>query len=196
MNSDNIKTYAVGNGEITLSDTDAEELRIILQTEHVRNVMASIVHDNINDLNLPGKRCERSLVDWLTKWFSEYITIDPETHLNVIEAAEDVMFGKVHDLGWCDHPDTNVRLDEEGLNDADEPDGQNKNPPHPSEERLEIIAPFIEIFEDFLDDKGIVIENDEKEQSESPSNIYGTDWGNLCDRIEAYLINLGVLEGT
>jgi len=67
---------------------------------------------------------------------------------------------------------------------------------HPSDERLEIIAPIIEIFEDFLDDKGIVIENDEKEQSESPSNIYGTDWGNLCDRIEAYLINLGVLEGT
>lgn len=94
------------------------------------------------------------------------------------------------------HPDMSLRLNEEEPNDADEPEAQRKTPPYPSEERLEIIAPIIEIFEDFLDDKGIVIENDEKEQSESPSNIYGTDWGNLCDRIEAYLINLGVLEGT
>lgn len=102
MNSDNIKTYAVGNGEITLSDTDAEELRIILQTEHVRNVMASIVRNNISDLNLPGKRCERSLVDWLTDAFGEYITIDPETDIHVTETAEDMMFGRAEDLGWCD----------------------------------------------------------------------------------------------
>lgn len=100
MNSDNIKTYAVGNGEITLSDSDAEELRIILQTEHVRNVMASIVHNNINDLNLPGKRCERSLVDWLTNAFGEYITIDPETDIHVTETAEDMMFGRADELGW------------------------------------------------------------------------------------------------
>ena len=100
MNSDNIKTYAVGNGEITLSDSDAEELRIILQTEHVRSVMASIVHNNINDLNLPGKRCERSLVDWLTNAFGEYITIDPETDIHVIETAEDMMFGRADNLGW------------------------------------------------------------------------------------------------
>ena len=67
--------------------------------------------------------------------------------------------------------------------------------PYPSEERLELIAPIIEIFEDFLDDKGIVIENDEKAESEGPANIYGTDWGNLCDRIEYYLIKIGVLKG-
>lgn len=100
MNSDNIKTYAVGNGEITLSDTDAEELRIILQTEHVRNVMASIVRNNIGDLNLPGKRCERSLIDWLTDAFGEYITIDPETDIHVVETAEDMMFGRAEELGW------------------------------------------------------------------------------------------------
>ena len=61
-------------------------------------------------------------------------------------------------------------------------------------ERLETIAKFIECFEDFLDYKGIVIQNDEKEQDpESASNIYGTDYGILSDRIEELLVYYGVL---
>ena len=61
-------------------------------------------------------------------------------------------------------------------------------------ERLETIAKFIECFEDFLDYKGIVIPNDEKEQDpESASNIYGTDYGILSDRIEELLVYYGVL---
>ena len=92
------------------------------------------------------------------------------------------------------HPDTSIRLNEQDpIVEEDEPDPEKKFPIS-SDKRLDTIAPIIEIFEDFLDDKGIVIENDEKEESESPSNIYGTDWGNLCDRIEAYLVELGVLE--
>ena len=65
----------------------------------------------------------------------------------------------------------------------------------PHEERLSILNSFIEIFEDFLDEKGIVIPNDEKEQSpESACNIYGTDYGNLSGQIEALLIRLGYME--
>lgn len=79
------------------------------------------------------------------------------------------------------HPNLDVRMDDVQF-------------PMPTDKRLETIAPIIEIFEEFLKDKGIVIENDEKKESESPSNIYGTDWGNLCDSIEAYLVELGVLE--
>lgn len=63
-------------------------------------------------------------------------------------------------------------------------------------ERLETICEFIEVFEDFLDEKGIVIPNDEKNESpESASNIYGTDYGNLSDMIEPLLIRYGVLKG-
>lgn len=62
-------------------------------------------------------------------------------------------------------------------------------------DRLMTIESFIEVFEDFLDEKGIVIENDEKDQSEGPSNIYGTDYGILSDRIESLLIRYGVLKG-
>ena len=98
----NVKTFAVGSGEITLTASDAEELRIMLQRDHVHSVMEALVHDNLDDLKLPGKRCERALADWLTEAFGEYITIDPETDIHVIETAEDLMFGRAEDLGWCD----------------------------------------------------------------------------------------------
>lgn len=61
-------------------------------------------------------------------------------------------------------------------------------------ERLETLGCIIELFEDFLDEKGIVIPNDEKEQEpDSASNIYGTDYGNLSDRLEHLLIRLGMM---
>ena len=59
--------------------------------------------------------------------------------------------------------------------------------------RLETICDFIEVFEDFLDEKGIVIPNDEKDETPDASNIYGTDYGILSDRIEALLIKYKVL---
>ena len=42
--------------------------------------------------------------------------------------------------------------------------------------------------------KGILIENDEKSQSENPSNIYGTDYGDLEAELEHELIKWGVLD--
>ena len=60
-------------------------------------------------------------------------------------------------------------------------------------ERLETLGCIIELFEDFLDEKGIVIPNNEKEQSEGPCNIYGTDYGNLSDDLEHLLIRLGMM---
>lgn len=61
--------------------------------------------------------------------------------------------------------------------------------------RLELLANIVETFEDFLDEKGIVIDNPEKEEDEFASNIYGTDFGNLCDAIENVLINYDLLKG-
>ena len=61
-------------------------------------------------------------------------------------------------------------------------------------ERLEAIMPIIDIFEDFLEEKGIDIPNEEKAESEGPCIIYGTDCGNLMDRIEAVLTSYGVID--
>lgn len=61
-------------------------------------------------------------------------------------------------------------------------------------ERLEFIGQIIDIFEDFLEEKGIEIQNDEKEDSENPAIIYGTDYGDLSDNIENMMISWGVLK--
>ena len=63
------------------------------------------------------------------------------------------------------------------------------------EERLEILCSFIEVFEEFLEERGIDIPNEEKEQDpECASTIYGTDYGELENKIEKLLINLGYLK--
>ena len=60
--------------------------------------------------------------------------------------------------------------------------------------RMETVSSFVEIFEDFLDARGIEIPNDEKAQDPDASTIYGTDYGELADRIEELLIRIGALK--
>ena len=43
---EDIRTYAVGNGEITLSAQDAEELRRILQFEYIEGCIENIIENN------------------------------------------------------------------------------------------------------------------------------------------------------
>lgn len=55
-----IRTYPVGNGEITLSAEDAEELRRILQFEYIEGCIGKIIEDNpdyfvfTSELNRPA----------------------------------------------------------------------------------------------------------------------------------------------
>lgn len=64
-------------------------------------------------------------------------------------------------------------------------------------ELLEFCCGIIEIFEEFLDERGIVIENDEKEQDpDGACNIYGTDYGELEKSIEEFLYHYGMVEET
>ena len=60
-------------------------------------------------------------------------------------------------------------------------------------ERLETLGCIIELFEDFLDEKGIVIPNPDKDQDSDASNIYGCDYGELEGRLEHLLIRLGMM---
>lgn len=53
----------------------------------------------------------------------------------------------------------------------------------------EFTGQMIDIFEDFLDEKKIKLENSEKEQSDGAANIYGTDYGILQTDIENILYN-------
>jgi hypothetical protein len=42
---------------------------------------------------------------------------------------------------------------------------------------------LIEVFEQFLEDRGIIIENKEKGENEDASNIYGEDYYSLEDKL-------------
>lgn len=58
------------------------------------------------------------------------------------------------------------------------------------EERPELIGQVIDLFEDFLDEKGIVLENEERDENmdgedpDSMANIYGSDYDELQDGLE------------
>ena len=60
-------------------------------------------------------------------------------------------------------------------------------------ERLETIGCFIDIFEDFLEAKGVDIPNEDKEQDEDAAIIYGMDYAELSDKIEDLLTSFGIL---
>lgn len=61
------------------------------------------------------------------------------------------------------------------------------------EEKLEFLHDIIDVFENFLEDKGIEIDNPDKAQSENPANIYGTDYGDMESEIECVLRRWKVL---
>lgn len=57
----------------------------------------------------------------------------------------------------------------------------------------EFVGRIIDLFEDFLEEKGIDIPNEDKIQSENPAIIYGMDYGFLQSGIEDILINWDIL---
>ena len=61
-------------------------------------------------------------------------------------------------------------------------------------ERMTTLSMFIEVFEEFLEERGIDVPNDEKDGDPDASTIYGSDYGELSDRIESLLVRLGMME--
>ena len=62
---DTIKTYAVGNGEITLTKQDAEELRIILQNEYIESVINEIIDATPEYFCFPSAKVRARFVNTL-----------------------------------------------------------------------------------------------------------------------------------
>lgn len=63
-----------------------------------------------------------------------------------------------------------------------------------NEETHEFVGCIIEKFEDFLDERGIDVPNDEKIEDPDASTIYGTDYGKLEDTITEFLARNGYIE--
>lgn len=73
-----------------------------------------------------------------------------------------------------------------------------KAAPVSSDEKAEFIGQLIDIFEDFLEEKGIDLPNEERDERDDPESaaiIYGTDYGILQSEIEETLKGWGVIEG-
>ena len=63
----------------------------------------------------------------------------------------------------------------------------------------ELIGQFIDLFEDFLDEKGVVIPNEERDEdeeldAENSANIYASDYDTLSDGIEEILTRWEIIE--
>jgi len=62
------------------------------------------------------------------------------------------------------------------------------------EKRFDMLAELVEVFESFLNRRGINIPNEDKKQSDHPCNIYGMDFGELTGGVEDVLIRHGLLD--
>lgn len=64
----------------------------------------------------------------------------------------------------------------------------------PNDERMEFLGQIIDIFEDFLDEKGVWFENPEREEEEDNlAIIYGSDYDELSNRLEDMMVAWNVL---
>lgn len=54
-------------------------------------------------------------------------------------------------------------------------------------EMPEFVGQMIDIFEDFLDEKGVTIEHEECDEDIDTVNIYGSDYDKIADSIRATL---------
>ena len=93
---EDIRTYPIGNGEITLTAQDAEELRVMLQTEYLTKVINGIIDEHIDELKFPGPRSRRRFVDELVHLNSDLINYDS---IYYEENLQENMFDTAQDRG-------------------------------------------------------------------------------------------------
>lgn len=56
-------------------------------------------------------------------------------------------------------------------------------------DKLEFLGQIIDIFEDFLEERGVMFPNEERDQDpDNAAIIYGTDYGYLSEALEALMI--------
>ena len=72
---ENIKTYAIGNGEITLSKRDADELRYILQREFLESVVRNTIEDNEEAFHFTSEKNRSRFVYEVVDVFDDLINI-------------------------------------------------------------------------------------------------------------------------
>ena len=72
---ENIKTYAVGNGEITLTKRDADELRHILQSEFVEYVVRIIIEDYEDSFHFTSEKSRSRFIQEIVERQDDLINV-------------------------------------------------------------------------------------------------------------------------
>ena len=52
---------------------------------------------------------------------------------------------------------------------------------------MTVVQKILDLFEEYLDKKGVVIDNPERDEDDNAAQIYGTEYGNLEDKITKIL---------
>lgn len=73
---EDIRTYAVGNGEITLTAQDAEELRFILQTDYLAKVIDELIEKDADCFSFRSPASRRHFVDELVRMNDDCVNYD------------------------------------------------------------------------------------------------------------------------
>lgn len=61
-------------------------------------------------------------------------------------------------------------------------------------EAMALVVDICEVFEDFLDARGIVLKNDEKDDDPDASNLYGMDFAEVYDGVANILQNAKLID--
>ena len=72
---ENIKTYAVGSGEITLTNRDADELRYMLQREFLEYVVRNIIEDNEGAFHFTSEKNRSRFANDVVDRFDDLVNI-------------------------------------------------------------------------------------------------------------------------
>lgn len=72
----NIKTYPIGSGEITLTAQDAEELRVMLQTEYLERTISELIDENAEHFHFDRRSARRHLTEDLVRMNDDLINYD------------------------------------------------------------------------------------------------------------------------
>ena len=72
---DNIRTYAVGNGEITLSAEDANELRRILQYEYIEGCIENVIENDPDYFHFTSEHSRSKFVSKVVERYDDLVDV-------------------------------------------------------------------------------------------------------------------------
>lgn len=92
---DKIRTYPIGSGEITLTEQDAEELRMILQSEHIEFVVNELIDADPDVYRFRDRKHRNRFVSDIVSNSSDIRDIEGCYE----EILEDMMLERADELG-------------------------------------------------------------------------------------------------